>query len=98
LGRFPRRVGGLLQSAIGGGSSAQAPLVDALLVSASQSGFTMLVESLADVDALMRAPAATLMALRRELYRRLLPGEPGFPKIHELFNELEERCAKVRPG
>jgi hypothetical protein len=58
----------------------------------------MLVESLADVDALMRAPAATLMALRRELYRRLLPGEPGFPKIHELFNELEERCAKVRPG
>jgi hypothetical protein len=54
--------------------------------------------TLDDVDALLRARAASLIALRRHLHReltRLDPKSEAFRETYALFDELERRCARV---
>jgi hypothetical protein len=55
-----------------------------------------IVEQLPNAGALLRIPAAHLLALRSFLHARITLRAPKLREIYALFDELERRCAPVR--
>jgi hypothetical protein len=55
-----------------------------------------IVERLPNAGALLRIPAAHLLALRRFLHARIALRAPKLREIYAIFDELERRCAPVR--
>ena len=76
--------------------SAPDPALPKLLEHAPAALTLALVTDLDDVDALLKAPAEALTALRRFLHARVAERAPGFRDTYALFDELERRCAPVR--
>jgi hypothetical protein len=55
-----------------------------------------IAELLPSAPALLRIPAAHLLALRGFLHARIAARAPGLRAIYALFDELERRCAPLR--
>jgi len=97
--RFPSLLGEMTRVALAGTDARSSARLRALLAGAPAKATGELAVSVDNVDALLRAPGATLMALREHLHAQLV-GHLGAPtkQFHEtyaLFDELERRCAKV---
>jgi hypothetical protein len=72
--------------------------LERLLATTPEGASVRLIATLDDVDALLRARAASLMALRRHLHRELgrhAVRSEAFRETYVLFDELERRCARV---
>ncbi len=94
--RFPAALADVARAALSApGDGGTFGGLDALLESAPPRAAERLFEGVGNVDQLLRAPAESLMALRRHLYRRLAARGPGFRESYALFDEIERRCAKV---
>jgi hypothetical protein len=70
--------------------------LSALLESAPPSVTSTLLEELDDVDRLLKAPGATLTAVRRFLHARVAERAPGFRDLYALLDEIERRCTPLR--
>jgi hypothetical protein len=94
--RFPERLERRLIDALG--ANEPDPSLPALLAQAPRTATPALVEALDDVDRALKAPAATLNALRRFLHARVAERAPGFRDVYALLDEIERRCAPLRQG
>jgi hypothetical protein len=72
------------------------PVIPPLLEHAPASFAPVLVRALDEVDDVLRAPAATLGALRRFLHARVAERAVGFRDTYALLDEIERRCAPLR--
>jgi hypothetical protein len=66
------------------------------LATAPLSHTCAIVERVPNAGALLRIPAAHLLALRGFLHARIAARAPNLREIYALFDELEQRCAPVR--
>jgi hypothetical protein len=92
--RFPVALSSRVVAAFRAGSADAA--LSRLLEHAPAAATPELVTALEDVDALLRAPADALTALRRFLHTRVAQRAPGFRETYALFDAIERRCAPVR--
>ena len=72
------------------------PALSLLLEHAPAGATPALIAALDDVEVVLRAPAATLSAVRRFLHARVAERAPGFRDTYALLDEIERRCAPLR--
>jgi hypothetical protein len=95
--RFPAALSSFVQNSL---TPAGEPGIDLerLLATTPEGASVRLIATLDDVDALLRARAPSLMALRRHLHRELgryAVKSEAFRETYALFDELERRCARL---
>ncbi|HEY3493247.1 MAG TPA: hypothetical protein VGK73_01120 [Polyangiaceae bacterium] len=93
-GRFPEQLSAQVVALLE--TETQDPLLSALLAQAPPEMTPRLLAALDDVEALLRAPAANLTALRRFLHTQVAERAPGFRDTYALLDEIERRCAPLR--
>lgn len=96
--RFPQALSELVARALTPLGGEPGVELDVLLRTTPAGASARLIATLNDVDALLRARGESLMALRRHLHRELARLEMrgvAFRETYVLFDELEQRCAKV---
>jgi len=93
--RFPSELGRLTSAYLKGSGATETAAFARLLATAPPEATEALVVSLDDVDALLRAPAESLSAVRTLLHARLGKKGPGFRDAYALFHRVEARCAAI---
>jgi hypothetical protein len=96
--RFPGILTGFVENALAPAGLELGVDLERLLRTTPRSVSPSVLAQLGNVDELLRARAANLMALRRHLHRELIrldPKDEAFRETYVLFDELERRCDKV---
>jgi hypothetical protein len=104
-GRFPNELQAIVEGALTGRDRRRSAHADVLLRAAPAAAALEMLQELAGddlIDTLLRAPAESLMALRRYLHKRLSlhvgAATREFRTMYALFDDIERRCAKVPPS